>query len=177
MSIALLCTSHLVYAGDILDVCVDYHCEQRQQVSLAESDWALLLEPFSLPVDSPGHERDNIRQAIARFEQLVGARTPTHNDQPENLGEDEIGQLDCIAESTNTRHYLQWLERKKQLKWHTVGQRVRRAPAFLDVHWGATITETQTGKNFIVDSWYGANGELPAIQPQEQWLKKAPLLD
>jgi hypothetical protein len=177
LTTAIVLCSQTMHAGDVLNVCVNYHCEQQQQVTLEESDWHLLLQPFSQPVISAENERKSIRQAVARFEQLIGDKTPTHNDQPENLGEDEVGQLDCIAESKNTLHYLQWLERKHQLKWHTVGQRIRRAPAFLDVHWAAVITEIQTGENFIVDSWYGGNGELPAIQPQEQWLKKAPVAE
>ena len=170
----LLIACQTAYAEDMLTVCIDYHCERQQQLPLQDQDWHQLLKPFSRPADSAIDERENIRQAIARFERLTGSRTPTHNDLPKNKGEDEIGQLDCIAESRNTLHYLQWLERKNQLKWHRVGSRVKRAPSFIDVHWGAVITETDSGKDFIVDSWYGSNGEPPLIQPVDLWLRKAP---
>ena len=173
----LLAISQAAHTMDILTVCIDYHCERQQQVPLEQQDWHQLLEPFSRPAANADSERENIRESIAQFEQLVGSRTPTHNDQPENKGEDEIGQLDCIAESRNTQHYLQWLERKNQLKWHTVGDRVKRAPSFIDVHWGVAIIETDSGNDYIVDSWYKANGKPPAIQPLEQWLRKAPTPD
>ena len=162
------------YPKDILTVCIDYHCERQQRVLLEQQDWRQLLQPFSRPTHSAEQERQSIRQSIAQFKHLVGSRTPTHNDQPENKGEDEIGQLDCIAESRNTLHYLQILERKNQLKWHTVGNRIKRAPSFFDVHWGVAIIETGSGNDYIVDSWYKANGELPAIQPLDQWLIKTP---
>jgi hypothetical protein len=175
MMILIACQA--VYAGDILNVCIDYHCEQLQQVPLQDHDRHELLQPFSQPAKSAAQERENIRRAIARFEQLTGSRTLTYKDLPENKGEDETGQLDCIAESKNTRHYLLWLEQKNQLKWHHVGNRIKRTPSFFDVHWGAVITETGSDNDFVVDSWYGANGEPPLIQPVDQWLRKTPALN
>jgi hypothetical protein len=171
---ALLLSGYLAtsWAQDSMDVCIDYHCEKRQVVKPDASEWKTILSPFNQPSTSASQERQQIRQSIALFEQVVGAHTPTHRDRPQNEGEDEIGQLDCIAESTNTRSYLQQLAMKKKLKWHQVEERVRRSPLFFDVHWGVKITDLQNQQTFVVDSWYGANAELPEIQPLDEWLSK-----
>ena len=80
-------------------------------------------------------------------------------------------QMDCIDESTNTFQYLLALERRQLLKWHRVDLKQRRIVWFL-THWTATITEIDSGRRFAVDSWYRDNGELPYIQPIEDWQKK-----
>ena len=161
-----------VHASDRLSVCIDYHCEKRADVQIDASDWDELLQPFMQPAETAAMERQQIRDAIARFEKLVGSRTPTHKDLPENKGDDETGQLDCIAESTNTHLYLQWLARKMKLKWHRVDERIKRSPYFIDVHWGVKITSVTDQREFVVDSWYGANAELPQVVPLAKWLKK-----
>jgi len=160
------------YAQDMLDVCIDYHCENRQDISISNDEWQQILHPFQQQARSAAQERQQIRQSIALFEQIVGSHTPTSSDLPENKGEDETGQLDCIAESTNSRHYLHWLEKKDKLKWHRVNERVQRSPLFFDVHWGVKITDQSSRQAYIVDSWYGANGDMPDIQPLSQWLDK-----
>ena len=168
----LLFVSGTIQAADILDVCINYHCEQQQQVMLDTSEHDQLSRLFASPATSAAAERQNIRQAIASMEQIIGNKTATHRDLPQNLGEDEIGQLDCIAESRNTQHYLQWLETNRYLKWHNVSHRIKRAPMFFDVHWGVKITDIGTGEEFVVDSWYGANGQKPSIDTLSDWLNK-----
>ena len=170
--ILLTIFSGIINAGDMLDVCVNYHCDQRQQVKLDNSEAKQIKQVFASPAKSAIDERRKIIRAVATMEQIIGKKTPNYRDLPENLGEDEIGQLDCIAESRNTRQYLQWLANKHYLRWHIVNQRIRRAPMFFDVHWGVKITEVATGEEYVVDSWYGANGEAPTINKAADWLRK-----
>ncbi len=170
----LLAGSQEGIAAEVLNVCIDYHCEQQQPVTIEGQDRQLLLQPFSQPASNAADERNRIRQTIALFEQVIGSRTPTFKDLPKNSGEDVPGQLDCIAESTNTLTYLNWLEHKGRIKWHSAGSRIKRAPGFFDVHWAVEITELGSGNRYIIDSWYGGNGDLPAVQTLDDWLNKIP---
>lgn len=171
-ALTLLLFINSSYAKETLDICIDYHCELKQDIQINDDEWQTILKPFNQPAVSAKMERQQIRESIGLFEIIIGNHTPTHKDLAENKGEDETGQLDCIAESRNSQHYLQWLAKKEKLKWHTVNQRVKRSPHFFDVHWGVKITDTQNQAQYIVDSWYGANGDMPDIQPLSQWLNK-----
>lgn len=159
-------------AQPMIDVCIDYHCDTRQQVELSPADWRFIVAPLRTPAASAEDERGQIREAIARFEQVVGQYTPTGSDRPGNAGEDRVGQLDCIAESTNARRYLQALEQRGRLRWHMVEQRIRRAPYLFDTHWGVLLTERATQQGYVLDSWYGSNGDLPDIRTADDWLDK-----
>lgn len=150
--------------------CADYHCDIRKPVVLNERQWWEIRSLFS-PTRTAAEERQQIRAAIARMEQLVGEQTGSWRDLARNGGDgSEPGQLDCIAESTNTTTYLVLLAVDKLLKWHQVKERRRRNPWLFDFHWTATIMDTQTRQEYAVDSWFFANGQPPVIQPIEAWL-------
>jgi len=160
-----------VHAQEELEVCINYHCDLKQQVTISDAEWQVILKPFQQAPANAGQERHRIQESIGLFEEIVGQHTPTYQDLAENKGEDVIGQLDCIAESKNSQHYLQWLNKKGKLKWHLVGGRIKRSPHLFDAHWGAKITELQSNAEYIVDSWYGTNGDMPNIQPLSHWLQ------
>ena len=171
-ALSLLLLVESSYAKDALNICIDYHCELKQDVQINDEEWQTILSPFNRPAVNAEIERQQIRESVGLFEKIVGNHTPTYKDLAKNTGEDETGQLDCIAESRNTQHYLQWLVKKEKLKWHTVNERVKRSPHFFDIHWGVKITDTQNQAQYIVDSWYGDNGNMPEIKPRAQWLNK-----
>ena len=76
--------------------------------------------------------------------------------------------MDCIDESTNTFQYLLALQELDLLRWHRVDQKYRRIVWFA-THWTASIRETDSGRVIAVDSWYRDNGELPYLQPLNDW--------
>jgi hypothetical protein len=174
--IALLCC---IYPGSQLhawdspppfEACTDYHCDILKPVTLRPDAWREIRTLFSA-TRSAVEERQQIRAAIARFEQLVGEQTDNWRDLPENDGEgSETGQLDCIAESINTTTYLQLMARDNLLKWHRVEERQRRNPWLFNIHWTATLMDIRTRQRYAVDSWFFANGQAPVIQPIEAWL-------
>jgi len=153
-----------------LNVCIDYHCGQRQEVTLSQADWNNILRPFEQGSLNAQQERQKISRSIALFEQTVGLLAGTDADMQENEGEDVSGQLDCISESLNTDQYLHWLEKSGVLKWHTVEKRIKRTAYIFYAHWSAVIRENQTGDQYVVDSWYYKNGEPPLIQAVDDWL-------
>lgn len=149
--------------------CTDYHCDEGQTVRLNEAQWQSVRELFD-NITSAAQERQQIRLAIARLEQQVGALTGTWRDLAENVaGAGQPGQLDCIAESKNTTTYLELLSDAGLLKWHRVEARAVRHPLIFNVHWSAVIRDLHSGERYAVDSWFLDNGRPPYIQPFDDW--------
>ncbi|TNF93432.1 MAG: hypothetical protein EP297_12585 [Gammaproteobacteria bacterium] len=168
-----LLISSAAAAESPLTICVNYHCEQQLEIQLTPDEWQAVLSPFAEPANDARTERTQVSRAIALFEKVVGPHARTNTDKARNDGDgDQIGQLDCIAESKNTKHYLNWLDRKGKLRWHSVENRISRSPLLFDVHWSAVIKQHTNNKSYVVDSWFYANGEVPVIQPVDQWLEK-----
>ncbi len=150
--------------------CTDYHCDEGETVSLSAQQWSQVRALFAAP-RSPAEERRQVRAAIALLEVQVGGITGTSRDLAKNVaGAGQPGQLDCISESKNTTTYLQLLSNDGLLHWHTVEERRLRHPWILDLHWAAVIRDKNSGKRYAVDSWFLDNGQLPYIQPLDQWL-------
>jgi len=149
--------------------CTNYHCRKGRTVQLNEVQWQSIRNLFATN-SSASEERQRIRQAIALFEQEVGAITGTWQDLAGNVaGAGLPGQLDCIAESKNTTTYLKLLYNAGLLKWHRVEARAMRHPLIFNVHWSAVIRDTRSGVPYAVDSWFLDNGRPPYIQPLEDW--------
>ena len=156
-----------------LAICTDYHCDRQQQVRLAPAAWSRIAALFS-QVQNAAHEREQIRAAIALFEQSIGEQTETWQDKPRNEGDSsEPGQLDCISESKNTTTYLHLLEQGQLLRWHRVLPPATRTRWLVQYHRAAVI-EASGGAQFAVDSWFEANGEPPVVQPLKAWLASRP---
>lgn len=158
-----------------LAVCYNFGCKVQGTAILTENDLDLLRGIFE-HLKSAEEERGSIRRAIAMMEQMVGRQLPSGNDVGGNYKEGmaEIGQMDCIDESTNTTTYLTFLQHQGLLQWHVVEKRAYRAPFILDQHWAAQIRERQSGQHYVVDSWFNDNGKPPLIQTLEAWLTKRP---
>lgn len=152
--------------------CFDFGCKSTSEITYSETHWRQVHAVFASGINGPDQEKQAIRRAIALMESISGELAGTYLDRAGNYpGYDLARQMDCIDESTNTFQYLLALERLQLLKWHRVDLKQRRIVWFL-THWTATIAEIDSGKRFAVDSWYRDNGEMPYIQPLEDWRKK-----
>lgn len=157
-------------------ICYNYSCNRTAHVRPSIEDWGRVVAPFKPAAHSPQEERQMIRRAIALLEQIAGEQTPTYRDRGRNPIVDAWpGQMDCIDESINTARYLELLQQRGLLRWHTVVERAYRAPFMLDQHWAGQIVELQTDKRYAVDSWHLDNGNPPYIQAISDWHRKAPL--
>jgi hypothetical protein len=172
--LALLWQATFVFAkaDNSFKVCYNYGCKRTANISLTEAEWNEVGRLFAGEAKSPEKERQRIGKAIALMESLVGRRTGTSADKGRNQATGEPGQLDCIAESTNTLTYLRIFESNRWMKWHRVKPRVRRNPFIFDIHWTAVIEEQESGKEYAVDSWFFDNGIPPHIQLLEDWIHK-----
>ncbi|MDH3388149.1 MAG: hypothetical protein OEN02_09600 [Gammaproteobacteria bacterium] len=152
--------------------CYDYGCKSTREIRYSAENWQQVRSIFEHDDRDAYREKQLIRQAVALMERISGAIAGTHQDKAGNYaGEDSAMQQDCIDESTNTFQYLVALEQLGLLKWHRVDTKQRRIVWFV-AHWTATIREVGTGTRFAVDSWYRDNGEMPYLQPLEDWQRK-----
>jgi len=62
-------------------------------------------------------------------------------------------------------------EQADLLRWHTVEPVAHRGFLFFGgwPHYTALIREKQTGREWVVDSWFRDNGEYPDILDLETW--------
>ena len=156
------------------EVCYDFGCRNQNEVVLDESEWQSVAS--IVDAGDAAEERQQIKRAIARMESLVGHHTPTHKDLAMNLpvtdGVDNAdlfpGQLDCIDESINTTRYLQLMASHGLLQFHSVLNRAYRR-SFITQHWAAKIEDVQTGRQYVIDSWFEKNGEPPVLVSSERW--------
>jgi hypothetical protein len=160
-------------ASSSIDVCVDYGCDVERTVLIRQAPWSGIRNLFN-DVDSADAERVAVAKSISRLEHIAGDQVGTSGDFPKNsAGYGDPGQLDCIAESINTERYLRLLETASLLRWHRVIPRVVRRPFLFNTHWTAVIRETDSGKSFAVDSWYGKNGDEAFVINLEEWRRGA----
>ena len=152
-------------------ICYGHTCNTIETLQLSEQEWGKIRSFFEPAAITADKERMQITAAIAEMEAMVGIKTGTQNDLPENFsGLGLYGQLDCIDESTNTSVYLTMMQADNLLRWHRVEKRASRGIASFQVpHFTAVIRDTQDDVTYAVDSWYLANGEPPFIVPLAQW--------
>ncbi|MGE4504132.1 MAG: hypothetical protein AB7D51_02210 [Desulfovibrionaceae bacterium] len=160
--------------GETLTVCTGFGCRLKGGLELGRTDLDELRGLFwggarGEAVDAPD-ERARIALAVARLEHMAGRRTGTDGDLERNRRDGAAGgQLDCVAETTNTTVYLLLLERLGVLRYHRVGPPEHRGGSVFTAHNTAVVFE-RSGTPFAVDSWFHANGEPPEIVPLDQWL-------
>ncbi|NQZ13194.1 MAG: hypothetical protein HRT94_00020 [Alphaproteobacteria bacterium] len=151
--------------------CHGYDCRYKQEISLSNKEWKTISKPLKRKTKSPETERKRMARSLALFEEIVGAKTGTHEDVAKTFDQTGDFQLDCADESINMSFYLKLLEDNNLLKHHTV--ETPQIRGFGDggywLHETAVIKEKETEKLFAVDAWWKDNGHDPHIIPLEHW--------
>lgn len=154
-------------------VCYGHTCSIVVTVSLPQAAWEQVRAVFldAAVNDGPESERARIAAAIALLERLVGQVTGTSRDRGGDVrGFLKPGQMDCVDEATNSTTYLKMLAADGLLKSHQVEQPVKRGNIIFGMpHATALITDTASGEQWAVDSWYLDNGAPPYIVPYRIW--------
>ena len=150
--------------------CAGTACARHGPIALDADEAAAIRRLFVPAAADAQAERRAIGGAIALFETFVGSRNGTWAALPRNehSADDDAGQMDCISEASNTRTYLDRLERAGLLSHHRPGDFVMRYLLLLQ-HVAVAITDRDDGEEYVVDSWVGANGDEPEIAPYSQW--------
>ncbi len=152
--------------------CQNYGCRVVKNVELSQDQWNTLYQTFGSKAKDAEEEREKITKTIAAFEKIVGPITGTDVDINGTFEKTGEGQLDCVDESSNTTIYLMLLKNADLLVFHDIEQPHVRYPIISGrgwMHQTAVITETKTGAQYAVDSWFGDNGTPPRIIPLEGW--------
>lgn len=152
-------------------VCHGYDCIYRTKVSLSPSDQRRIKAFLQKGARTAASERNALRHAVALFEKRSTAVIGVRDEPRMKFGRSRIkGQMDCVDESTNTDNFIRYLAQKGWLRHHTPQRRTSRG-LFIDgryPHWTAVIRD-KDGKDWAVDSWYGAGGDRPDITALSEW--------
>ncbi len=152
--------------------CQNYDCAKVKKVELNQYDWDRIEKEFGKKAKSAEQEREKIVKTIGAFERVVGPITGTENDREGTFLQTGEGQLDCVDESTNTMVYLLLLKEAGLIRFHEIEQPQVRYPLISGrgwMHQTAVVTETKTGKQYAIDSWYEDNGRPAYAVPMEEW--------
>lgn len=170
-----LALSGFALAGntDQFPICYNYGCATQAVVHLRGAELSRIHMRFAW-VENAEEERNAIAEAIGLLQIFVGQQTPTFRDRGRNLADDGVdGRMDCIDHSRNNTLYLNMMEERGWLKFHTTLEPVRRAPLIVIEHWSARIAEKESGEEFVVDSWFFDNGHAAVIFPLQEWMNGA----
>ncbi len=176
-------------------VCYGYSCKYSARVTLRDEEWQsvrALLDPPSqgsaraalhleewqalhAPSNEELAERRRISLAIARFDQLVGARIGTLVHQRREYNSGDPSQYDCIDESINTWTYLSVLDHEGLLRHHEVGGLAHAGTVLdFDVRNTATLVSKSDGTRYAIDPTLVDVGEPPPIVPLQRWVASYP---
>lgn len=152
--------------------CRGYGCDVIDTIIFNESQWKELDYMFTPPSKTAEQERKRIAIAIGWFERQVGKLNGTDKEIHGTFKKLGKNQHDCVDESSNSTVYMSLMEQRGHLKFHKVRKPQVRAPFFGGGNWPhmtAVITETATGEEFAVDSWFENNGYPAHIALLEEW--------
>jgi hypothetical protein len=176
------CTSSTAnYTGSVAEVrteriyvCSGFNCHFKTRLDLGATDARRFAEIMAAGHASPEAERNAVSKAVQYYEKRAGAAIGVIDDAKSVFGASgEMGQMDCIDESTNTRSMLLYLERRGLLKHHDVRSNVSRG-FFIDGRYphSTAVLRDKGGSEWAVDSWYAPMGDAPDVLPMTQWLKR-----
>lgn len=155
-----------------LTACYGYGCRMEKAFAITSKMSDRFAAIMGAGKASPQAEREAIRRAVAYYEDLsanaIGVRDKAKSPV---VASGEKGQMDCIDESTNTRHILTYLANRGLITQHSVEQNVTRG-ALIDgryPHWTAVVKDKADGKKWAVDSWYEPAGGLPDVTELAYW--------
>lgn len=155
-------------------LCSNFGCSTRYRTSLSEAEWLEIRAHFQPQAVDPSAERAQMARAIGHIERVIGPKVGTSKDRPGAAIiplHSRKGQQDCIDEAYNTTTYLQFMERDKLFSWHKTGVPATRG--YVVDRWfhnTATVIENDTGDAYVIDSWFGANGEAADVAGLDAWL-------
>lgn len=154
-------------------VCHGFDCRNTTRLDMSAADRTALTRMMEGGRAGTAEERAAISKAVQFFEERSTKVIGVRDEARSHIGQTgQVGQMDCIDVSTNTRSFLLYMAELDILRHHTVETNVTRG-AIVDgryFHATAVIREKRTGERWAVDGWYGPGGAAPQIKPMSQWL-------
>jgi len=160
LAAALLLAAAAVRAEQVaLTICHEYGCKVQEKITFDEAVFVKVGEMLRTADDAVS-ERYAIAAAVARLYVEAGKQTPIWRDRGGDTNDEGEGSMDCIDHAANTTTFLRLMEARGLLRFHRVGEPVKRG--IFAEHWAATITEKAAPAVYTVDSWFYDFG-MPAI--------------
>ena len=156
----------------ILMVCHGFGCTYRNPFLLTQERIAQLRRVLGEP-RSAREERKAIGRAVAWFDREGGrvASTVGRIAYASATTKSGPGQMDCIDLTANVTELLLVLERNRLIRFHRLGEPVSRG-LIIDgrrPHTTPVIVELANNKQWSVDSWTKAYGQMPDIMTIAEW--------
>lgn len=157
--------------ADSVTLCYNYGCRSQVEVRFSEAQQRDALRLFET-VRSPAEERRAVAQALGWLYFHAATQSPLWRDQGGNYADGEVdGRMDCIDHAHNADVQLRLLEARGALRYHRVGDPVRRG--FLLNHWAARLVELSGDREWVVDTWFRAPGEPAVLFELQTWRRGA----
>lgn len=158
--------------AQILMVCHGFGCTYRNGFLLTPERVAYLRSVLSEARSAP-EERKAIGRAVAWFDR-EGGRVASTVGRIAYAGagtKSGPGQMDCIDLTANVTELLLVLERNRLIRFHRLGEQVSRG-LIIDgrrPHTTPVIVEIANNRQWSVDSWTKAYGQIPDIMTIAEW--------
>ena len=158
--------------AQILMVCHGFGCTYRNGFLLTPERVAYLRSVLSEARSAP-EERKAIGRAVAWFDREGGrvASTVGRIAYASAGTKSGPGQMDCIDLTANVTELLLVLERNRLIRFHRLGEQVSRG-LIIDgrrPHTTPVIVEIANNRQWSVDSWTKAYGQIPDIMTIAEW--------
>jgi hypothetical protein len=150
-------------------VCHGFGCTYRTPIALLPADRTQIKRLFA-KTKTPEAERKAVATAVAWFEKRVAGEAGTAMAKA-RAGFGSAGdpsQFDCLDKTTNTIGLLTVVQEMGLLRYHAIDTPESRGGLGLP-HTTAVVREIKSGRQWAVDGWTHANGELPDVLPVEVW--------
>jgi hypothetical protein len=143
---------------------LDFHAGDRRT----------LTSLFAKVKTSADAERKAVQQAVLWFDRRMGPviGTARRVARADFRHRDDSHNYDCYDTTRNAVGLLLVLREWGLLRHHLVGDPEYRGRFLFGQtpHNTAVLTERASGRQWVVDMWTKAYGELPDLMPLEQWL-------
>ncbi|NTV10268.1 MAG: hypothetical protein HGA47_05780 [Zoogloea sp.] len=174
LALACLCVAGAARADAVVTICYNYGCAAEAHVRFTEKQLREVHAMLSA-ARSPQAERAALARAVGMLYRWAGKQSPIHADRRGDfLDGEEDGRMDCIDHAQSTHRLLELLEERGWLRFHAVGEIMRRTRWVVTQHFSATLEVlpemTGAGERYVVDSWFVDHGEPAVVLPLEDWM-------
>ena len=158
-------------------VCHGFDCRNKTVLAFTSEDEQRFDAIMEAGGASAAMERAAVSNAIQYFETRAGTVIGALDAPKSNIAQTgNVGQMDCIDESTNSRSLLLHLEKRGLLRHHKVEWNVSRGVLFDGRYFHSTaVISDRQGKEWAVDSWYEPTGGAPDIMALSEWNRRGVL--
>jgi len=151
-----------------VSICYDYGCKVQEEIKLGDEVFDKATEILGTATDAQS-ERYAISAVVAHLYVEAGKHTPIWRDRGGDTNDEGVGSMDCIDHAANTTAFLKLLEARGMLRFHDVGEPVKRG--IFAEHWAAQLRERGDSGVYTVDTWFYEFGMPAVVMSLADWLR------